>query len=132
MASRKGSTQVATDTAPATEAAPAEGTTEAKPKRERKINGVYVSTPDQLRAALEAEATEKQTSVATLVRDMLAAHFNITLPDAPAPRRKYASDEERKAAQTQARKDKQALVKKLLQEYQARMAAEAKGEAVAA
>ena len=66
---------MATETAPAeTETAPGEA------KAKRQLNGVYVSTPKELREKIEEEAKAQNLSTAGFVRNMLAARYGLTLP----------------------------------------------------
>lgn len=107
---------MATDTATPTQEATAD-----KPKR--KINGVYVSTPEVLRAKLEEEAAKSETSVAGMVRKMLADRYGLELPAVESPiRRKYATKDEAKLAQVKARKSRQEVIKALMEAHKARMA----------
>lgn len=116
--------------APAASAAPA-ATGEAKPaKAKRAVNGVYVQTPAVLRDRLVQVAQAENKTPATYVRDLLAQMWGITLPPART-RQRYETPEQKKAAQTAKRLERQTLIKKLLADYQARMAAENSGAASA-
>lgn len=92
-------------------------------KTARKRQGVYIQTPDALRAALEQDANAQNITVASLVAKRLADAYGVQLP-VRAPRQKYANADERKAALTAKRKDRAALVKMLLEKYAAEQASE--------
>lgn len=89
-----------------TEGAPAQaGEAPAEAKAKRTLNGIYVNTPPVLREVIEANAKTEKKSVAGYVRDLLAQHFNVTLPAVTSsPRVKYATPEEKKAALVSRRK----------------------------
>lgn len=92
---------------------------------------VSLPMPPVLREKLQAEMpADSKKSLGSFVAEFLAKHFSIALP----PRRtrsRYATTEERIAAQTKARQDKAALIKRLLAEHEARLAAQANGTAPA-
>lgn len=129
MAKQKGSGKMASDTAVA-EPNEAEASANAEAgenetdeqKQSRARNGVYVQTPAELRERLEQEAEKAGVSPATYVRNLLASQWGITLPEAPS-RQVYASPDERKAAQTARRKERQELIKQLLEQHKAQLAA---------
>lgn len=86
----------------ATSEAPAEGAGEASGKANSRPNRSYivVPVPADLKARFEEEAKTKDVPVGPYVRDLLAGFLGITIPATVSTRRsKYASDEERKAAQ---------------------------------
>lgn len=112
----------AVQAAPATAPAATGEATAAKPKRA--VNGVYVQTPAVLREKLVQVAAAENKTPATYVRDLLAQMWGITLPPART-RQRYETPEQKKAAQTAKRIDRQNLIKQLLADYQKRMAAEA-------
>lgn len=78
------------------------------------------NVPPELMDKLKATAEEGKTTVPRLVLQHMADTYGITLPPITHSRaRKYASDEERKAAQSAARKNKTAAVAKLVELAQA-------------
>ncbi len=100
-----------------------------KARSKRTLAGIYISTPDVLRSALEGEAASSKTSVAALVRDKLAGLYNITLPPTAArTRTKYASPEEKAAARKQTNASRAQLMRRLMGVHRLKMAAQAKGE----
>ena len=91
--------------------------------------GRHVQTPDALREKLEAVAQADSKSPAQYIRDHFASMWGITLP--PIQKRtKYASDEEKKAALTAKRKERQELIAMLLKQHREALAAS--GQAPAA
>lgn len=82
-------------------------------------------TPPLLEALRKAAGTEQ--SLSGYIRTVLAQHLGITIEPATSARQKYNTEEERKAAQAQQRKDRQALIAQLLKEHKAKLAAQAKG-----
>lgn len=117
-----------TDTATAEAQAPAapaestEGQTSTDEKRQ--VAGLYISTPENLRAKIEEEAAKVNKTSRVFVRDFLAAQWGLTLPE-PRTRSVYKSDEEREAAQLAKRKARADLIKQLLQEHRAKQSATA-------
>lgn len=88
--------------------------------------GVYVTTPVELHEKLEAEATAAGKSVAGFVRELLGQRYGLDLTKlAEAPRRKYATTEEKRAAQKAKNKERSELYKMLMAEYKAKLAAAA-------
>lgn len=98
---------------------------ESEASEGRKQQGIYISlTQDDLRGALEAKAQEAGQSPRVYVLGLIAQATGVTVA-APRSRQKYASDEERKAAQEAKRKDRNDLIKQLLAEHRAKQLAEA-------
>jgi len=75
--------------------------------------------PIEMKVALEKAATEKGMSTTAYVRGVLADNVGYKLPPSAARggNRKYASPEERIAAQRARDKERRALIKNLLAEY---------------
>lgn len=88
----------------------------------KRAAGVYVSTPSELRERLEREAEAAGKSPAVYVRELLASHFNVTLP-APRTRKKYTNPDEAKAAQRTQQKTRAEAIKLLKQKYAAELEA---------
>lgn len=80
-----------------------------------------VSLPAELAAMVEKEADESGLGFATIARMALAERYNYTL--APTERKKriskYATDEEREAAQKQRNAARNETIKALLKEFRA-------------
>lgn len=93
-----------------------DGEVSGEPAKTRKWRGVYVSTPDEFRAKLEAEAEASGTTPALFVRDLLAGRYGVTLAVART-RQKYGSPEEAKAAQTARRHARADVIRAALEEY---------------
>lgn len=83
--------------------------------------GIYFQAPSVLRERIDAEAQEAGKTPAVFVRDLLAQRYGVELPAAQT-RTKYANADERKAAQTAARKSRQELIKQLLEAHKAAQA----------
>ena len=76
-----------------------------------------------MKDALGQYASEQNMSIAAVIRTAIAKEIDYPLDEEPSSsRRKYASPEERKAAQKARNKEKAALVKQLLEEYRAQQA----------
>lgn len=86
-----------------------------------------VTLPDELTKQVIARAEEQDTTVAAMLRILIAGEFNFDLSSVPmqARHQKYNTEEERKAAQKTARLERQALVNMLLAEHKAKIAAQA-------
>jgi hypothetical protein len=94
----------------------------AETKAPKTLAGVYVQTPPELRGKLEEVAAKAGVTPQVWVRDHLAQEFGVVLP--PVTKRiKYATEEEKKTALKERSKAKNALIKKLLADYQAAQAA---------
>lgn len=106
---------MATDTAVAEKGAGADGAGEKKARA-----GIYFQAPSELRERIDKEAAAVNKTPAVYVRDLLAAQWGITLPEAPT-RKTYATPEEKAEAQRKARQDRQSLIKQLLAEHKAKM-----------
>lgn len=95
----------------------------------------YINFPKDspLWERLESEATAAGKTPRQLVFELLAGRYGVEVPAtvATAPRKKYASDEERAAAQKAARKDRNELIKQLLAEHAAKQAQLAQASAQA-
>lgn len=113
-------TDTATVEAPANGAveAPAAAATEA-PNEKRQVAGLYISTPENLRAKIEEEAAKVSKTSRVFVRDLLANMWGLTLPE-PRTRSTYGSVEEREAAQLAKRKARATLIKELLAQHRAK------------
>lgn len=85
----------------------------------RQVAGLYISTPEVLRAKIEEEAAKVNKTSRVFVRDLLANMWGLTLPE-PRTRSVYKSDEEREAAQLAKRKARADLIKQLLAEHRAK------------
>lgn len=93
---------------------------------------VAVPMPMFLRMQFEKEAKAEEKQLGPYVRDRLAELLGITLPEITVQRkRKYASEEERKAAQKAAALKRKEEVKAALAEYRARRAEAANGTTAA-
>src|SRR4051794_21910944 len=84
-------------------AAPAAAPDAPAPDEKRQVAGLYISTPDVLRAKIEEEAAKVNKTSRVFVRDLLAQMWGLTLPE-PRTRSVYKSDEEREKAQLAKRK----------------------------
>lgn len=110
-------------TATATAEAPTDGTTgegAATPKANARPNRSYIvmPLPADLKARFEEEAKVKDVPVGPYVRDLLAGYMGITIPATVSTRRsKYASDEERKAAQTQRNQSRSQTMRNLMAQF---------------
>jgi hypothetical protein len=101
--------------------------TDADGKPKSKPNGLYISTPEPLKSKIESEAAAAGKTPRAYVRDLLAQHWGLVLTPART-RTTYESPEAKKAAQKAKRTEKNALIKRLLEEHekaQALAAAEA-------
>lgn len=80
---------------------------------------IMFSLPAGLRALAEKMAEDKDTGLGTVIREAVAAYFEYELPATERRKRasKYASDEERKAAQKEKNKKRNATLNKLLALY---------------
>lgn len=79
---------------------------------------IMVSVPVEFHGLLAQKAEAEGKTLAGFVRDMLASEFNYTLPPVTRQRaRKYASEEERKAAQAENQRQRNALAKRLIEAY---------------
>lgn len=94
----------------------------------KKASGFYVPAPSVLRERLEAEATAAGKPVAAFVRDLLAAHWGLQLPEIRT-RTKYSSPEEKAAATKAKQQERNELIKQLLAEHKAKMEAAASASA---
>lgn len=80
-----------------------------------------VSLPAELAAMVEKEAEESGLGFATIARLALAERYNYILPPTERKKRisKYATDEEREAAQKQRNAARNDTIKALLKEFRA-------------
>lgn len=99
--------------------APAPEAAAAAPDEKRQVAGLYISTPENLRAKIEEEAAKVNKTSRVFVRDLLANMWGLTLPE-PRTRSVYKTDEEREAAQLAKRKARADLIKQLLAEHRAK------------
>lgn len=106
--------QAPAEAAPSTQA---EGQNSTDEKRQ--VAGLYISTPEILRAKIDEEAAKVGKTSRVFVRDFLASQWGLTLPE-PRTRSVYKSDEEREAAQLAKRKARADLIKQLLAEHRAK------------
>lgn len=88
---------------------------------------VAITLTDALRDAIEAKAKAEDTTPGLLCRKIVADALGVTIDVDRAAPRKYATEEERKAAQKAQRQERNALIKQLLAAHKA---AQAKGEPV--
>jgi hypothetical protein len=93
-------------------------------KSKKAPNGLYISTPEPLKSKIESEAAAAGKTPRAFVRDMLAQHWGLVLTPART-RTTYATPEEKKAAQKAKRTEKNALIKRLLEEHEKAQAAAA-------
>jgi hypothetical protein len=93
--------------------APAEGAAAPEAKEKRPQAGMYISTPPNLKARIEQEATAAGVAPRVFVRDFLAKTWGLTLEPART-RSTYANPEEKAEAQKAKRIERQDLIKKLL------------------
>lgn len=86
--------------------------TPAKPKQKRNLLLVSMSVPQSMKDILDKIAADENTTVAFVARQRLAQALNIELPTEVkrARAKKYASKEDRVAAQTQKRNTASALL----------------------
>ena len=86
---------------------------------------VVVTMPPDMKAAIEAAAKAQEIPVAVWARRLLASEVEYLLPEGTITRaRKYSSDEERKQAQKARQKDRNQLIKGLLAQHRAALAAQ--------
>lgn len=87
-------------------------------EQEKPTSQIMFTVPNELKDLIESKAKEEGKSVSGLMRELVADEFDFTLPDIIRTRvSKYATPEERKAAQAAKAKQKNALVAKLLELY---------------
>ena len=98
--------------------APADG------KAKKAPNGLYISTPEPLKSKIETEAAAAGKTPRAYVRDFLAAHWGLVLTPART-RTTYESPEQKKEALKAKRQEKNALIKRLLEEHEKAQAAAA-------
>ena len=84
---------------------------------------VAITLTDALRDAIETRAAAENTTPGLLCRKIVADFLNVTVDIDRAAPRKYATEEERKAAQKAQRADRNALIKQLLAAHKAAQAA---------
>ncbi len=88
-------------------------------------SSIMVTVPLELKQLIEEESERRNTPVSSLVRNWIADAMDYTLPVIERHRAtKYASEEERRAAQKQQSRSRQALIKQLLQQYREQKALE--------
>lgn len=97
------------------------------PAEEAARASFVVMCPPQLKVAIEAAAKTADKSISEFVRNLLAPAIGYTGPMMnPATKRtKYATPEEKEAAQKKASKDRRDLTAMLLKRYRDEKAAEA-------
>ena len=84
---------------------------------------IVVPMPQFMRERFIAEAKSADKPTGPYVRDLLAEKLGIELPKTATTRRsKYASPEEAKAAQKAKAKERNELIKSLLEEHRKRLA----------
>lgn len=94
-------------------AATNEGETPAKSRPSRLY--IVVPMPSNLKERLEADAKTAEKAAGPYVRDFLAQQLGVTIEVTETARRsKYASDDERKAAQAKRNTDRSATMKLLM------------------
>jgi predicted transcriptional regulator len=76
---------------------------------------------DELKDAVGAYASKNGRSVSDVIRTAIAKEIGFTLPPA-TPRQKYATQEDRIAAQKARQAERRELTKRLLAEYEAKQA----------
>lgn len=82
---------------------------------------VVVPMPAFFKELLAQEAKAADKPVGPFLRDLLASARGITIPESAVRRRsKYASDEERRAAQKASMRVRSELIKQLIAEHRAR------------
>lgn len=89
----------------------------SKPANERVQ--LMFSLPAGLRAIIEQDADKRDLGYATVVRMIVADHYEYELPatERKARASKYATEDERKAAQKERNKERNDTIKKLLDLY---------------
>ena len=75
---------------------------------------IALTVPDELKTLVEGRAKEQNLSTAAYVRELLAREFTYTIPEDFGTKRKYANDEERKAAQKANAQKRNKMVKQLM------------------
>jgi hypothetical protein len=79
---------------------------------------IMFGVPSELKRLLDGRAEAEDISVAALVRNLVAREFNYTLPKVTRERaKKYATEEERTAAQKARMSERNATIKALLEKY---------------
>ena len=73
--------------------------------------------PVSLKAAIEAHAEKEGLTSSALVRQAIAATVGYELPEGMGRAKKYATEDERKAAQKDRDKARRDLIKDLLEKY---------------
>jgi len=100
---------------------------------ENKNGSIIFTMPMELKAMIENAAKESNKPVGAYVRGRVAELFGYELPATQHGRaRKYATVEERLAAQKAKQQERNELIKKLLAEYRAQKTGTPEGEAAAA
>lgn len=103
---------------PTTEATSSGDTTNGT--EEKKSGSIIFTVPMELKEKVEAAAKGENKPVGAYVRAKIAELFGYELPATQHGRaRKYATVEERVAAQKEKQNERNALIKKLLAEYRA-------------
>ena len=89
--------------------------------KERNVSTLTVLVPPDMKSAVKEYVEKRDMSVMDFIRKLVADEIGFTLPEKTArqARRKYATAEEREAAQKAKAKERRDLVKDLLAKYKA-------------
>lgn len=88
-------------------------------KEDKDRETLALTVPEELNNIVEAKAKELGLSKAAYVRNLLAREHSYTIPEDFGSKRKYATDDERKAAVAANAKKRNEMVAKLLKAYRA-------------
>lgn len=118
-----------TDESPTT-STPATNGTAPKAAEESQYNGIMVTATPEFKAAVKAAAEKADKSLSAWVRDLIATTIGYTGPMSKETKRvrKYASEEERAAAQKSRNKQRRDVIKALLEKYGDEFKAQLDGE----
>ena len=112
-----------TDSATAEAPAKKELTPEEQEKRKQRRqlrSYIVVPMPANMKSIFEAEAQQAEKPAGVFIRDLLAGQRGIEIPvSVSTPRRKYATDEEREAAQKTRRETRSNTMKALFAQFNA-------------